>query len=69
MRKFPWEGMLLAIGLGALALALLTHLSLIAWYGELTIQEQNPVVLSSEIAMLVVILGYAIWQAIKILRR
>ena len=69
MRKFPWEGVLLAVALGALALALLTHFALIAYYGGVTIQEENPVVLSSEIAMLVVILGFAIWKAINILRR
>jgi hypothetical protein len=69
MRKFPWEGVLLAVCLGAVTLALLVHFALIAYYGGVTIQEENPVVLWSEIVMLVAILVFAICQAIKILRR
>ncbi len=69
MRKFPWEGVLLVVGLGALALALLTHFVLIAYYGEFIIYDENPIRLSSEIAMLVVILSFAIWQGVKIVRR
>ena len=52
-----------------MALVLLTHLSLIVWYGEFLIQEQNPILLTSEIVMLVAILGFGVWRLIKIIRK
>ena len=69
MKRDYYISCLTYIMLIALDLALLGHFGCIAYYGEFVIQEQNPVMLSSEIAALVVILVFAIWQFVKRLRR
>ena len=51
-----------------MALVLLTHFSLIVWYGEFLIQEQNPILLTSEIVMLVAILGFGVWRFVKVIK-
>jgi len=52
----------LAIGL---AVAFLVHFSLIICWGQVLIQEPNPVVLWLEVAGLVGILGFSVWDLIQ----
>ena len=55
--------------LGSLAIAFLVHFALIVIYGQQIIQEPNPLILVAEIAGLVGILAFAIWNMVRMIRK
>lgn len=55
----------LIIGLGA---AFLAHFILIAVYGNIQIQEPNPYILYSEIALMILVIAYGVYFTIRSFR-